>query len=125
MNQEFYTKFSEKYPYLSICRYGNDDFVGIVQNSDNNITVLYDFGILPTQNMKTKFLQLGETWWWESNRTIPINIFLRHEWVVFKDYKRIFNNKNLEILVGPCICLNKIANTKQKRKFITLVKRVL
>ena len=70
----------DKYPYLTYLTYGGNDFVGIVQNADEQITTIYDFALLKTPEQKTRFLELGETWWWESNRIIPINVFLKSEW---------------------------------------------
>ncbi len=123
-NNDLFNKLAEKYPFLSVCRYADQEHVGIIQNRDNYITTMYDFGILPTVEHKTLFLELGETWWWESNRSIPINIFLRKEWVVFKPYTRTFANKTLDILSGPCTSLNEIVHKKRKRKSITLVRKI-
>jgi hypothetical protein len=70
------------------------------------------------------FLELAGTWWWESNRSIPINIFLRKEWDQFRITLRTFANKDLEILHGPICSLMDIARKKSKRKSITLVRRI-
>jgi hypothetical protein len=93
-------------------------------NQDKIITTLYNFGSIDDIEIKKLFLELGETWWWESNRSIPINIFLKDEWYIFSKYKTIFNNKNLEILNGPCTSLNDISQKRTKRKSITLVRNV-
>ena len=118
------SQLQEKYPFLSVCKYAGEEYVGIIQNNDDAITSIYDFGQLPTTELKELFLELGETWWWESNRSIPINLFLKKEWEPFKPYTRTFTNKTLEILSGPITSLNKITHTKRKRKSITLVRRV-
>lgn len=123
-NQQLFTKLAEKYPFLTVCKYADEEHVGIIQNRDSTITTMYDFGVLPSQELKELFLELGEVWWWESNRTIPINIFLRGEWAPFKPYTRTFVNKSLEILSGPCCSLNDIVHKKKKRKSITLVRRM-
>jgi len=119
-----YDQLSAKYPFLTICCYAGEEFVGIIQNNDATITSIYDFGQLPNVELKQKFLELGETWWWESNRSIPINLFLKSEWNMFKPYTRTFTNKTLNILSGPITSLSKISHTKRKRKSITLVRRV-
>jgi hypothetical protein len=74
--------------------------------------------------MKQKFLELANIWWWESNRSIPINIFLKKDWEMFKPCLRTFANKDLEILHGPVCSLADIALKKGKRKSITLVRRM-
>ena len=79
MENNLFEKLGEKYPFLTVCRYADMEFVGIIQNHDNTITSIYDFGQLPTQELKVLFLELGEQWWWESNRSIPINLFLKSE----------------------------------------------
>ena len=74
----------EQYPYLTLLTYGGNEYVGIIQNADEQITTIYDFAGLKTADQKVLFLQLGDTWWWESNRIIPINVFLKQEWAQFK-----------------------------------------
>jgi hypothetical protein len=74
--------------------------------------------------IKEKFLELGEVWWWESNRLIPINLFLKNDWAIFKPYIRTFNNKSLSILHGPACSMNELSKRRSKRRSITLVKRL-
>ena len=124
MDNTLFEKLSKKYPFLTVCRYAEAEYVGIIQNRGSAITSLYDFGMLDNQKLKIRFLELGETWWWESNRSIPINIFLRGEWDIFKPFIRTFNNKNLEILSGPTVSLSQLSNSKRKRKSITLVRKM-
>jgi hypothetical protein len=95
-----------------------------VQNQDDAITTIYDFGAIQDIKSKQQFLELANIWWWESNRSVPINIFLKNEWNVFKPYLRTFTNKDLEILHGPICRLSEMARKKSKRKSITLVRRV-
>ena len=97
--------------------------LGIIQNSDEQITTIYDFGSLRTSDQKQKFLSLGEQWWWESNRMIPINVFLKTDWAEFKFSIKTMNSKDVTILVGPNISLKEIAAKRSKRRSITLVRR--
>ena len=124
MDIELFEKIVEKYPFLSICRYAENEHVGIIQNQDSAVTTMYDFGAIVNEELKVKFLELGEIWWWESNHMIPINLFLKGEWAVFKPYLRTFNNKNLDVLHGQVTSLSELAAKRKKRKSITLVKRV-
>jgi hypothetical protein len=55
---------------------------------------------------------------------VPINIFLKNDWDVFKPYLRTFINKDLEVLHGPVCSLSDMGRKKSKRKSITLVRRV-
>jgi hypothetical protein len=124
MNKEIYEKLSEKYPFITLCVYSSQEYVGIIQNRDDAITTMYDFGSIVNLEVKQLFLELANVWWWESNRSIPINIFLKKEWEPFKPYIRTFANKDLEILHGPVCSLAEIARKKSKRKSITLVRRM-
>ena len=117
-------QLTEKYPFMSLCVYAGVEYVGIVQNRDENITTIYDFGHIQDVDLKHLFLELANVWWWESNRSIPINIFLKSEWDPFKEYLKTFVNKDLEILHGPACSLIDIARKKSKRKSITLVRRI-
>ena len=83
MKEPVLNKLSEKYPFLTICRYSDDEYVGIVQNRDSTITSFYNFGDLPNKELKEEFLRLADVWWWESNRLFPINIFLKQEIQLF------------------------------------------
>ena len=83
MNEIFKT-LRDKFPFLSLIRKGDMEFVGIVQNLDNQVISFYDFGRIMSPQDKMKFLKLGEIWWYESNRKIPINIFIKNEFKYFR-----------------------------------------
>ena len=122
--EEYYKQLLAQYPYLSHITYGGDDYIGIIKNSDDIITTIYDFGLLKEEGIKRVFLELGEIWWWESNRLIPINVFLKQDWTVFKACLRTMNSKDVEIKMGPYVSLKEMATKRSKRKSITLVRRV-
>lgn len=124
MGNDIFTKLADKYPFITLCVYASNEYVGIIQNKDDLITTIYDFGSIQDMELKRQFLELANIWWWESNRSIPINIFLKSEWDPFKEYLKTFVNKDLEILHGPACSLIDIARKKSKRKSITLVRRV-
>jgi hypothetical protein len=124
MNKEIFEKLTEKYPFITLCVYSTQEYVGIIQNRDDIITTMYDFGSIIDLESKKLFLELANIWWWESNRSIPINIFLKKEWEPFKIYIRTFVNKDLEILHGPVCSLAELARKKSKRRSITLVRRM-
>ena len=116
-------QLTEKYPFMSLCVYAGNEYIGIVQNRDDHLTTIYDFGSIHESDLKLLFLELANIWWWESNRSVPINIFLGHEWEAFRRYRRTFANKDLEILCGPVCSLGDLTRKKAKKKSITLVKR--
>ena len=120
-----YQKLLDQYPFLSFLTYGGNEYIGIIQNIDDVITSIYDFGVLKTSEQKVIYLELAETWWWESNRMIPINIFLKQDWVQFRPTLKTFNSKDVELKYGPALSLKESAQKRSKRRSITLVRRVI
>jgi hypothetical protein len=123
--EDHYKQLLAQYPFISYLTYGGNDYIGIIQNSDEVITTLYDFGLLKNAEMKKVFLDLGETWWWESNRLMPINVFLKQDWSVFRVCLRTMNSKDVEIKMGPYVSLKEMATKRSKRKSITLVRKIV
>ena len=124
MTTDIFAQLAEKYPFITLCRYATQEYVGIIQNQDEAITTIYDFGAIQDITAKRVFLDLANIWWWESNRTIPINIFLKGDWDQFRPYVRTFTNKDLEILHGPVCSLSEMSRRRSKRKSITLVRKL-
>jgi hypothetical protein len=124
MNHDIFAQLAEKYPFITLCVYANTEYVGIIQNQDSIVTTIYDFGAIHDVGSKQRFIELANVWWWESNRSVPINIFLKGDWDPFRSYLRTFTNKDLAILHGPVCSLSEMASRKSKRKSITLVRRI-
>lgn len=124
MSEEELKDLLEKYPFVSFLTYGKNEYLGIIQNVDQYVTNFYDYGRLTTIEQKMRFLSLGEQWWWESNRLIPINIFLKQDWIEFRPSLRTFNTKDVAVKHGPQVSISQIANKRIKRKQIVLVKKV-
>lgn len=125
MTPEFFQKLSDLHPFITVCTYASSEYVGIIQNRDDAVTTFYDYGSIVEQELKKRFLELGDVWWWESNRMIPINLFLKDDWAPFKPYLRTFNNKGLAVIHGPLTSMNDLTKKRIKRRSITLVKRML
>jgi len=119
-----YTELLKKYPFLTYLVYGGNEYIGVIQNLDEVITTIYDYGALRTLDQKQQFLELAEMWWWESNRLIPINVFLKAEWVPFRTVVKTMNSKDVEIKFGPQVSLKEIAAKRSKRRSITLVRKL-
>jgi hypothetical protein len=124
MGVELFEKIAERYPFITFCTYASNEYVGVIQNRDDQITTIYDFGGIVHEVQKRDFLELANQWWWESNRSIPINIFLKKDWEQFKPYLKTFVNKDLDIILGPATSLQELSRKKIKRRSITLVRRV-
>jgi hypothetical protein len=113
----------EQFPFSSVLNYGEEEYVGIIINQDQYVTSFYDLEVIRSQEEKTVLLELGEVWWWESNRQIPINIFLRREIEPFKGYIKTFNSKDVRVILGPVVNLMNLTLKRIKRKSVQLVRR--
>ena len=113
----------EKYPFLSLVTYGGSEYVGIVQNQDDTVLSMYDYSKLP-DDLKQVFLDLGDVWWWESNRMIPINLFLKNDFAQFSSILITFNIRDTEVVRGPSVSIADLAKKRSKRRNIQLVKKV-
>jgi hypothetical protein len=78
---------------------------------------------IKTPEEKTILLELGEAWWWESNRQIPITIFLRKEIEPFKYSIKTFNSKDVKVVLGPVVNLMNLTLKRIKRKSVQLVRK--
>jgi hypothetical protein len=118
------TSFQANFPFITCIKSNEIEYVGIVINFDDYVTSMYDLGSIKTDEGRKHFLGLGDTWWWESNRKIPINIFLKEEMIIFRSCIKTFNRKDVEVIFGPTVNLGDIAEKRIKRKSIQLVRSV-
>jgi hypothetical protein len=114
--------FQENYPFVSCIKSNNTEYVGIIINFDEYIATIYDISLIKSSEERQVFLEMGETWWWESNRRIPINIFLKQQMQLFKYTIKTFNSKDVELIFGPSVNLREIAEKRIKRKSIQLIR---
>ena len=120
---ELLKKLLEQYPFLSHISYGDKEYIGIIQNRDTHCTSFYDYERIKDIELKKHFLTLAETWWWESNRMIPINIFLKQDWLHFRPFLTTFVSKDCNVLAGPQVSLTDLSKKRTKRRSIQLVKK--
>jgi hypothetical protein len=117
-------KIQDNFPFISCVKSNDKEYVGIVINFDDYIASIYDISMITGETERQLFLEMGEVWWWESNRKIPINIFLKKEMQVFRPFIKTFNSKDAELMFGPLVNLSEIAEKRVKRKSIQLVRSV-
>jgi len=113
----------QKFPFLSGLKCQSHEYIGIIQNSDDKIISFYDFETIKTKEEKILFLELGDIWWNESNRKLPINIFLQGKMVQFRYCTKTIVNKDIEIMFGPVTSLNNILTKRIKKRQIQLIRR--
>jgi hypothetical protein len=113
----------ENFPFLSVVTYGGQEYIGIIINQDATVTSMYVYTTIRSAAEQSAFLELGDIWWWESNRMIPINIFLRKEIEPFRYAITTMNSKDVKVTIGPCINLSNLSVKRIKRKSVHLVRK--
>ena len=116
-------EIKEKFPFLSGLRVQTHEYIGIIQNFDDKIISFYDYESIRSPEEKVIFLEHGETWWWESNRLLPINIFLQGQMQQFRYCMKTVVNKDVEIMFGSITSLNNIMKKRIKKRQIQLIRR--
>jgi hypothetical protein len=112
------------YPFITCIKVGKEEYLGIIQNSDSKVVSIYNYDIIPP-HLKTLFLEYGNSWWWESNRKLPINIFIGDTFDIFRRYLVSFSMKETEIIFGPVVQLHELTQSKRiRKKTVQLVRRV-
>lgn len=117
-----YQQLLDQYPFLTVISYAGNEYLGIIQNIDAQIASMYVYSKLSSVDHKQLFLELGDEWWWETNRKLPINIALLHRWP-FQYACQSFNVKQMEIVAGPEVRLQNCITKRIKRRNINLVKK--
>jgi len=117
-------EIQNNFPFLSVVQYGGNEFIGIISNQDQWVTSMYVYTSIKSEEEKKDFLNLGEIWWWESNRLLPINIFLKKEMVPYKYSIMTMNSKDVNVAIGPTVNLNNLSAKRVKRRNVQLVRRI-
>ena len=119
------TDLQEKFPFMTGIEYNGTEFVGIVQNRDQHVISFYDIEKCHSDSQKKLMLECGDLWWWESNRMLPIDVFLFQEMQSLTHTLRCFNTKETTILFGPVTSMQNILKKRIKRRTVQLVKKVV
>jgi hypothetical protein len=111
----------ENHPYLTHGKMQNCDYLGVVQNCDNQMISIYLLDLLPSEMIRKVFLEYAEHWWNNSNRTTPINMFIKDP--AFRSFRmclRHFSSKEFEVISGPQVCLAELIARRVRRKQVPL-----
>ena len=119
----FTKDIEQNFPYISVVTYGGNEYVGIIANQDQYVTTMFVYTDLKTNKEKERLLELGSVWWWESNRMIPINIFLREDMKNFNYCLLTMNSKDVKVTIGPVTNINNLTVKRVKRKSVQLVRK--
>ena len=119
-----YQDLLDQFPFLTLVKYGGNEYVGIIQNKDNNLVSMYNYESIKDVEDRMQFLELGEEWWWGTNRMIPINIIFKNDFEKYRTSLITFSIKDFDILHGPCISLSDIKQKRIKRRNIQLIRKI-
>lgn len=115
----------EKYPFLTYGVMHGDEYLGIVQNADNQFVSMYLLDLIPDGALRALFMEFGDRWWWESNRKVPINVFIKDpKFKVFRGCLRMFAAKEFEIVSGPTVSLAESINRRIRKRQVVLVRKM-
>lgn len=118
------TQILEKFPFLSYGVFDEKEYLGIIQNSDTSLLSMYVLDMIPTEDLRLQFLKFGEDWWWGSNRQIPINIFHKEEFRVFRPYIKHFGRKDFDLKAGHAVSLQETIARRIRKRQITLIRKM-
>jgi len=113
----------EKFPFITGFKYSGSTHYGIVINYDKSILTFYDLEKIPTAEMREELIILGDLWWNESNRLMPIDIFLHLEMQIFQPFQSTFVMKNIEHLFGPMTSMQDMLKKRVKRRGFQLIRK--
>jgi hypothetical protein len=113
----------EKFPFLSYGIMLDVPYLGIILNSDNQLISLYSLDMIPAE-LRPLFLELGQQWWWESNRQVPIHIFLKDKTKLFRPYIKHFSRKDFDLKAGPSVSLQETIARRVRKRQVTLVRKM-
>ena len=113
--------FINSLPFVSVCSVYGNDYVGILNIKGKNLTSIFVFELLNNNEELFEILNLGEIWWWECNRNIPISVFMHEKMEKFEQCKKSFPTKEVQIY-GPVVSITNIP-TKRIKRNTTILKR--
>lgn len=114
----------ETFEFLSYGRMLDQHYLGIIQNSDNQLLSIYVLDMIPEGPLRVEFMRCGEDWWYGSNRMIPIHIFLKDRMRPFRPYLKHFARKDFDLISGPSVSLQETIARRVRKRQITLVRKI-
>jgi hypothetical protein len=115
-----------KYEFMTFVVFKDDIILGIVQNETPKVLMLYQFDLFHSTAEKEQFLQFGDEWWWGSNHSVPINLFIGDRFEAFEYVLRGYPRKPIEEMIGPTFSLadRYLRRVRKKRVELVIPKQV-
>lgn len=119
--EKIYEQYLERLPFLTYGRAHGEEYIGIMIVRSKAFTSMYVLNHVEAAELKRELITLGERWWWQSNRNIPISVYLNNELQKFQRCKRTFVTKDFDVIAGPIVSLTKLP-TKRIKRCTTILK---
>ena len=115
--------FFKSLPFVTVCYVYEKEYIGILNIKGKNLTSMYVFDLISSTDGLIDILNLGEMWWWECNRNIPISVFMHEKIEKFEFCKKAFPTKDISVLSGPVVSISAIPTKRIKRNTTILKKK--
>lgn len=110
----------DTYPFFSILVLKDGQQVaGIIQNSTPTFVWIYQFDGVQKPQRKL-FLDHGRTWWNQSDRTVPIEVFIGPEFDIFRPCLKGHPRKNIDCVHGHLVDLGETFRKRIKRRIVSI-----
>lgn len=119
--EKIYEQYLERLPFLTYGRAHGEEYIGIMIVRSKTFTSMYVLNHVQAADLKKELLELGEQWWWQSNRNVPISVYLKTELEKFESCRRTFITKDFDVVAGPVVSLMKLP-TKRIKRCTTILK---
>lgn len=120
--KELMERLTRDYPFMSYLRVGTTVIVGIIQNVTPSTVFVFDFDRIRGDDAKRRFVELGADWWYGSNTSIPIDVFLGEKFDEFRKVLVGHPRKGIDEMVGFSFSLRE-GGKRIKRRRVEFLKR--
>lgn len=111
------------YPFMTYFEYGEQGILGIVQNVGPEFVMVFDIDRIMGNDLKKKFIELGQEWWYESNAELPIDSFLGRRFDQFRHCLKGYNAKEIRNMTGPRVSIHENFIKRTKKRRIEIVRK--
>lgn len=107
------------YPFITVIEHDDRVYYGIIKIKSKQYISLYCFQEMSASDQEDLF-ELGKQWWWQSNRLIPISLYMQEEMERFEFCVKRFNTDSVKLITGPLISLSDLPTKRVKRRNLAL-----
>lgn len=106
--------------YITYGKVNGADVIGIVKIKSKQYITIYDLSKITDPCTKKLLLSFAHEWWWQSNRTIPISVFIKQDMEQFEKYTTRYNTDDFVLIHGPLVSISDLPKKRIKRRNVAL-----